>query len=261
MSLCLVSAFLDIGRENWSSFRRSTDQYFDNFLPYTKMSHDMIVFMDDKHIDRFTSLCKASPQIKIIPINRELMEKNIYAYQQLVKEREIMESKKFKDLISHRLMFPECSKPEYNIIQHSKIDFIAYVINNKQLNQAEYYAWTDFGYFQVPNRVPSKPLDLKKFDLDKINFQAMNDLNDKDRSILYTLMYAPERIGGFFYLGRADLLLKYQTLYHEICQDFHRMLILDDDQHVMMQCVFRRPELFKVWNLGAWHMSYKYFQQ
>lgn len=268
MSLCLVTAFLDIGRQDWSSFRRSVGQYFRNFYPYVKMTHnsyrdelipnEIIVFMDDKYATELSNLCQENKHIKVIPINREWMQKNIHAYRQLHRETEIMESEKFKSLIKHRLGHPECSKPEYNIMQHSKIDFVCHVIEEK-LSDAKYYAWTDFGYFQNPATIPTKPLKIDKFDLDRVNFQAINPFTALDFNIMFTITNAPERIGGFFYLGNADQLKKYQILYHQVCMDFHEKGIVDDDQHIMIQCIARDPNLFKVWMLGGWHLVYTYF--
>lgn len=259
MSLCLVSAFLDIGRGNWRVFRRSIAQYFVHFLPYTNMKHEMIVFMDDKYIDNLRQLCCNAPHITIIPINREWMSKNIHAYQQLHREVAIMRSSNFRKLIYHRHAHPECSQPEYNIMQHSKVDFVCYAIE-KKLSQAEYYAWTDFGYFQNPSRVPKNPLDLTKFDLERVNFQGINPVTEKDFDIMYTLVAAPERVGGFFYLGGIPQLQQYQLLYHTVCDKFYNNNIVDDDQHIMIQCLAHQPDLFKVWNLGGWHLTYTHFQ-
>lgn len=259
MSLCIVSAFLDIGREEWSTFRRSTEQYFSHFKPYVAMNHDMIVFIDSKHIESLRVICDNNNHIKLIPIDKQWMQDNIYAYRQLSREKEIMESDKFKNLVKHRLLHPECSKPEYNIIQHAKIDFVAHVINNK-LSEADYFAWSDFGYFQHSSRIPKFGLDINKFDLEKINFQAINTLCPSDFNIAFTLTNAPERIGGFFYLGNAKNLLIYQDIYHKICKEFYDMGIVDDDQHIMIQSIIRIPSLFKVWNLGGWHLVYNYFQ-
>lgn len=260
-TLCLVSAFYDIGRAEWHTFRRSLDQYFDNFAPYVKFTeNNMVVFIDERHVERLRKVCGTAKHIKIIPINDKFMEENIWAYGKLEREREIMQCEKFKKLVQHRLHHPECCKPEYNIMQHAKIDFVNYVINHK-LSDADYYAWTDFGYFQLFNRIPAKPLDLAKFDLNRVNFQAMDDIQLIDNNILYTLQNAPEKVGGFFYLGNKALLAEYQTLYHNVYEDFHRIGIVDDDQHFMLQCIFRRPDLFKIWNLKGWHLVYLYFQR
>ena len=259
-NLCIVSAFLNIGRQDWSIFQRSLVQYFYNFLPYTKLNHEIIVFMDDRHITQLKQICNNNKNITIFPINESWMKENIYAYTQLNRETEIMDSEEFKKLVRHRLGHPECCKPLYNTMQHAKIDFISYVIRNK-LSNSNYYAWSDFGYFQDPRKIPRGNLDISKFDLEKVNFQGMSELTIKDSDRMYTLTNAPERIGGFFYLGNAEKLLEYQELYHTICKEFHEMGIVDDDQHIMIQCYFRNPELFKVWNLGGWHLTYLYFQE
>jgi len=260
MSLCIVSAFLDIGRNEWSAFSRSINQYFMNFMPYTKILHPMILYMDDRYSDYLKDLCKNASHIKIIPINRKFLVDNIYAYSKLEREKEIMESKEFKSLTQHRQHHPECSKPEYNIMQHAKIDFVIYTIKNNIL-PSDYYAWSDFGYFQDIRKIPQKPLDLNNFDLTKVNFQGINPITDQDFNINYTLLNAPERIGGFFYLGSSNQLLKYQTLYHETCTKFHKLNIVDDDQHIMIRCLYKQPDLFKVHQLGGWHLIYLNFQQ
>lgn len=258
MTLCLVSAFLDIGRQNWSAFRRSIQQYLHHFLPYTKIPHKMIVFMDDRYVEVMTGLCRGT-SIRIIPINRDWMQEHIFAYSLLGREREIMASETFQAKVKHRLHHPECSQPEYNIMQHAKIDFVMHVIQ-QQLSDATYYAWTDFGFFQDPSRISDRGLDVNKFVLNQINFQGIYPLNDLDFNIAYTLIHAPERVGGFFYLGRPDVLAEYQQLYHEVCEEFHRIGIVDDDQHIMIQCVHRNPDLFHVHTLGAWHLTYLHFQ-
>lgn len=259
-SLCLVSAFVDIRRENWTTFSRSIGQYLCHFYQYTKLHHEMIIFIDEKHFESLRNLCSNNPNIKLISINDNWMKEHIHAYQNLYRETEIMNSEEFKQLVSHRLGHPECSKPLYNTMQHAKIDFVCHVINNK-LSESSYYAWTDFGYFQDPRKIPQKDLDLSKFDLDKINFQAISELTNQDADTIYTLTTAPERVGGFFYLGNRDNLLLYQELYHTICQEFHDMNIVDDDQHIMIKCIFRNPNLFHVWNLGGWHLTYLHFQK
>lgn len=257
MSLCIVTAFLDLGRSNWSTFPRSIKQYFNNFMPYLKLNHDMVIFMDDKHYDEFITLVANHNNITVIKINRSWMQNNIRAYQQLNREKLVMNNKEFQNKVAHRLHHPECCKAEYNMIQHAKIDFLAYVINTVEY---DYYAWSDFGYFQNITRIPQRNLDINKFDLTKVNFQAINEITQQDFDIDYTLTKAPERIGGFFYLGNKENLLLYQELYHSVCDDFYNRNIVDDDQHIMIQCIYRKPDLFKVWNLGGWHLVYNYFQ-
>jgi hypothetical protein len=253
-NLTLITAFIDINRGDWSVFKRSVDYYFECFLPYLSLNHDIILFLDDRYLDKIKH-----DKVKVIPISKEWLTTNIHAYKFLEKESEIMKSNKYKMLISHRFSCPETWCPEYNIIQHSKIDFVSYAINNN-LSKSEYYAWTDFGFFQDKTKIPKKGLDINKFDLDRINFQAINPLTNDDRNMVKTLIYPSDKIGGFFYLGHKNLLLKYQQLYHEVVQQYHNLGLVDDDQPIMAQCYFKNPDLFKVWSFGIWHYTYIYFQ-
>ncbi len=258
MSLCLVSAFLDINRSEWPLFTRSIDKYINDFKPYLKLNHSMVVFIDSKHRDKVAELIRYNNNITLIPIDNEWMRSHITAYIYLETENTIMQTDKFKELIRHRIHHPECSKPEYNIIQHSKIDFVNHVIEHVD-PQHTYYAWTDFGYFQDLNNIPTGNLDLSKFDLDKINLQGINPLNQYDYNILYTLQHAREKIGGFFYLGNKINMKYYQVLYHKILNMFYVNGIVDDDQHIMIQCVNANKDLFKIWDMNGWHKTYTFF--
>jgi hypothetical protein len=172
-----------------------------------------------------------------------------------------MNNEHFQKLVQHRKECPETYCPEYNIMQHSKIDFVCYAIDNK-LSDAKYFAWTDFGYFKNDAMIYQKgknTLDINRFKLDKINFQTINPVDERDNSIAYTITYAPEKIGGFFYMGSRSQLKIYQSIYHEIYDDFHRLGLVDDDQHFMIRCYFKRKDLFHLWDLGGWHKIYTTF--
>jgi hypothetical protein len=263
-SLCLVTSFMDIGRDGWKVYSRTVDEYFTSFMPYIYLNHDVVVFMDDRHVQlliSFVNQLKPIANIIIIPINWKWMRTYIHAYSKIDTEQRIMDSIKFQKFIWHRKDCPETYCPEYNIMQHSKIDFVCYAIDNK-LSDAVYFAWTDFGYFKNDAMMYGKnknKLDINKFKLDKINFQTINPVDEDDKNIAYTLTYAPEKIGGFFYLGDSRLLKEYQQLYHEIYDEIHGLGLVDDDQHFMLRCYFRKKELFYLWDLGGWHKIYTTF--
>lgn len=262
--LCLVTAFMDIGREGWVTFTRSCQEYISSFLPYLNLDHDIVVFIDRKHsalLQKIIERDEPVANIKIIGIDRGWMADNIRAYSKLEMEGKIMNSENFNAIIRHRKHCPECSHPEYNIMQHSKIDFVCYAIKN-ELSDASHFAWTDFGYFKnstMLNPTGTRRLDLEKFDLTRINFQTINPIDNRDQETIYTLQCAPEKIGGFFYLGSRELLLEYQKMYHSVNDDFHRMGLVDDDQHFMIKCYFRNKDIFKLWDLGGWHKIYTTF--
>ena len=80
--------------------------------------------------------------------------------------------------------------------------------------------------------------------------------------ITYTLKVAPEKIGGFFFLGRKDKLKEYQQIYHQILDNFQNNNIADDDQHLALRCYFHKPSLFTLHYLMEWHcILFKYQKQ
>lgn len=263
--VCLVTAFLDIGRDEWNTYSRSVSEYFTSFLPYLRLHHDIIVFMDDRHslnLQSLISKCSPSARVKIVPINREWMKDHIFAYSKLKMETLIMNSDGFKQLIpDYRKGCPETYSPEYNIMQHAKIDFVCHAID-ANYSQCRYFAWTDFGYFKNDSMTmdtAKTKLDITKFDLEKVNFQTINPVDERDRNVMYTLTYAPEKIGGFFYFGGIEPLKEYQKIYHDVYSEMHRMGIVDDDQHMMIRSYFRNKSLFRLWDLGGWHKIYTTF--
>jgi hypothetical protein len=51
-------------------------------------------------------------------------------------------------------------------------------------------------------------------------------------------------------------------LYHEILNYFQNTLnIVDDDQHLVLQCYFKNPSLFTMHYLGRWHSVLREYQQ
>lgn len=261
-SCCYVSAYFDIGRKNWPKFKRTFNDYLTFFTPFvdlfdaeTAEGDEMIVFIDSKHYEELDNLIKSKPSsnITLINLTEELLN-TLPMWKTLPKETEIMQDPEFRKLLGVRSHFPEHNYPEYTLINHCKIDFIGRVID-LNFSNAEVYSWVDFGYFSKIANIPDRLLDLTKFDLDKVNYTLIEPLEEIDKDIIYTLVNGLERIGGFFFLGKKDVLKQYQSLYHEVLNYFQNTLnIADDDQALVLQCYNRRPDLFSfnTENLG-WH--------
>ena len=264
--LTYVTAFFDIGRDNWNnSFKRDFKTYMKNFIPYLFLfqnnlddDYDMIVYIDEIHYNTLRRLIDIDLPIKIIKINNEFLKNHIPIWNRLPRETEIMNSDTYKNLMRNRLQFPEHHKPKYTLINHAKIDFLNHAMT---ISNSEYLCWTDFGYFQLHNRIPINHIDLHKLDLNKINYTLINHLKKEDESLKYTLLTAPETIGGFFFFGNRTVLKEYQELYWDMLDYFDSINIADDDQHVALRCYFKHPELFKLHHLGGWHKALVAFQK
>ncbi len=248
-TICHVTAFLDINRESWATFSRSFETYIENFTRIVNSistnEGNMIVFIDEKHHQRVHSITKDNRRIIVIPINDVFMRENIWAWGLLENETKIMSSAPYKTLMKDRLKFPEHNNPKYTLINHAKIDFV-YLTST--ITSAHVLCWIDFGYQKFPDSM----IDLDAHDLTKINYNIINPINEKDGDIMYTMLNAPERVGGGFFIGHRDILGKYQELYHSQLKEMQALNLADDDQHLVLRCYFSNPALFKFHHRG-WH--------
>lgn len=245
--LTIITAFFDIGRASWDGkFTRSVEEYTTAFQEYQRLPYKIILFMDDRHLDKIREWSR----LTIVPINQQWLEREIWAWQQLEVEREIMASEQYKALISQRLDVPETHIPEYNVINHAKIDFVCYAIS-QGLVTSKWVSWSDFGHYgsdrakSLDVYIPKEPLNFGNIKKDRITFGTLNKLDDRDGNITYTLQEAPEKILGSFFITTSEVMpFLYQLLYHTQVRDFHQRGIADDDQHIVLRCMFAVPSLF-----------------
>ena len=270
--LVIVSAFLDINREKWStSYKRTARDYILSFTNYFNYNTKMLVFIDDKYIDEIKEIYNNSSYNNTIfvPINNDWMTKHIYAWQLLDISKHIMQSDKYTNLVKDRIA---CGNPEniyadYNAINHSKIDFICYAINNNLINRDSFICWSDFGYFNSilhnnPSEYPNNHLDITKFNPNKLSFCLRNKLDNKDQDAIYTLVNAPERFTGSFFAGPSNLMLKLQKLYHTSLKELYNNNISDDDQHIYLRCFLKEPNLFNLYLYSyKWPKGLCYFEK
>lgn len=250
-SICYITCYFDINRSKWQKFARSFDNYLQHFKPFIPLfekthakENHLIVFIDDRYISRLQDeINTENTSISLIPINESFLEHNIPCWKNIPKEREIMNSNFFRNIVGTRIIYPECQYPEYTMINHSKIDFICYALN-VNLSLLETFCWIDFGFFSKSENIPERLLDISRFDLNKINYNLITPISSEDSDIYYILKSAPEKIGGFFFLGNREKMYEYQQMYHESLKEYQIMNLCDDDQGVALYTYFKHPELF-----------------
>ena len=260
-SVCFVTSFINIDRENWDNiFKRSVHVYINNFIPYLTMDENIIVFSDPSIYDTLVKLSIDKPKIRIIEITKDLLTQ-IKSWSYIEKETGVMKSDTYLKLTSHRRHFPENSIPNYNVLQHCKTDFIKYVIDNN-LTNSPLIAWTDFGFFSDKSKIPTAKFDISKVIKDKINYCSINNYIPNDSLDIYNEIANPhEIIGGFFFISTKEKHLEFNNLYHKVLnEEFYDNNLVDDDQHIVLRCFFRNPDLFYFHNTG-WHGTFLHFQE
>lgn len=254
-SATLVTAFYDIGRGNFKKYGRTSEEYVKAFYNYLDMEYKMIIFIDDRYLQpilTYYETCKFKNK-KFIPINKNWLVDNIYAWKQLEKDKRIITSEFYKTLLEHRIAMnkPETLYSEYNIVNHSKIDFINYSIDNGYVND-KYVFWSDFGYYHsiLDNNktfFPNTILDTRKFSPTKINCMIRDNILPQDNNILDIALSGKVTIIGTFYGGHISIMKQFQELYHSCLEELYSNNISDDDQHVLLRCYLKNPDFFQLY--------------
>src|SRR5437762_15612 len=149
--ICLVTAFIDIGRYRWKTYGRSNKKYLDAFLPYFQLTEEIIIFLDHSCTEMKNAIdeiiisktyrnkkvtlillveskaCITANLTNIVFSENKVFLQSIHysdipAWKYIEKERKIMNSNYYKSLISHRINHPELCIPVYNVIMHCKFD-------------------------------------------------------------------------------------------------------------------------------------------
>jgi len=260
----IVTAFFDINRSSWDKHSRTSKEYIDSFLNYFLLDYTMIIFIDLLYLKYITELNYKNKTFIIIDSN--FLNENIHAWKNIEKDRSIMNSDIYKDFLKERINLghPENIYPEYNCINHAKIDFLSFAL---PFIKTDFVCWSDFGYHKaiLHNNVslfPTDTFDISKFNTNKINIFLRNEIKEIDYDPYYTLKYAPEVFTGTFYGLPVNKVREFQELYHKSVDELHNFGISDDDQHVLLRCYYKNPELFELYySKDKWPEGLNYFQK
>jgi hypothetical protein len=266
-SIVSVTAFMDIGRGSWDKFQRNFENYFNAFKNYLFLNKKIIIFIDDKYLDIVSKFCNSDKII--VPININWLKENCKSWEKLEIAKNIMKSSNYIELVKSRinLKYPENIYPEYNAINHSKIDLIRYAINSNLITKNEMICWCDFGYYNSifnnnPLEYPKFELDLNRLNVNKLNFFLRNKISNNDNDMFYTLIVAPEIFTGSFFAGNTKVMLELYDLYHESLDMLYTNNISDDDQHIYLRCFIKKPELFELFlSEDKWPQAIRYLEK
>lgn len=273
--IVFVTAFFNINRSNWNISKRDINYYLDSLKILLITEKNIIVFIDDRYINLdfiqnyMYNIKVLNNKSKIIPINYEWLIKNSESWKKNEICKKIMNSNEYIQKVCHRIKAgnPENIYPEYNTINHCKIDLIKYAIDNNMIEINDLICWCDSGYHKSilhgnSFEYPYSSLDTNKFNHNKLNFCLRNKITQNDENIDYTLIYAPEVFTGSFFAGKIILMNKLYTLYHACLDEMYIMNIADDDQHIYLRCFLKEPDLFELFlSPYKWPKALCYFQK
>lgn len=254
--IIFTTAFKDINREKWISYQVSTGRYIDYFIYLAKnIKYTLIVYLEKEIKDLIFKKTSLNENI----IFRELNEVNTFLNQFLEKDKEIINSDIYKQKVpEYRKKLPEHLYSDYNLINHSKINFVN---KTKQLYPNYlYYAWIDFGRMNGElDNIPQN-LDISLLPKNKITYHFVND-PPKNRISEENMLRSNEvhLLGSSFILPNRMVEI-FEILWKNKLIDWQKEYITDDDQNLVLQLYFDNPYMFYGIKNDKWYNMYKNLQ-
>ncbi|WP_026879203.1 WlaTC/HtrL family glycosyltransferase [Ignatzschineria larvae DSM 13226] len=258
-SITIVTAFFDIGRDNWQyNFTRTTKDYLTYFKNLAVLKNEMVIFSSKEFIPIIKKYRKNLPT-HIIEIDFKKQYKNL-----IEKVQAILDSDTYRSLIPEDLRNnPEYNVAEYVVVTNLKFYFIKYatdICNNHQ--NTDLFAWIDFGFCRKTSTVNGIKDWRHNFDPNYIHLFTLKNpfiLEDKT-TMLHNALNNEVYIAGGMLVGSKEL---WRAIYPKIVviQNYYlKRNITDDDQGTMLMMVCEYPNLFKIHYLKkSWFSGFKQF--
>jgi hypothetical protein len=249
-SILFITAFRDIGRNNWDSIPRTYESYCDAFYKYaSRMKYNIVVFVDETIKTYLETNYKITDNVFFYDINNYDSFYNKY----MDIEQKIINSDIYKNKIpSNRKSCPEHLYSEYNLVNHSKINYVNHAKNI--FNDYTFYSWIDFGLRLPENSKLYNNIDVSKIP-NKIIYQHVSSnlsidkmyiLPDKETMTEPNNMLSSDVIyfAGSIFIINNELVSIYENLYNEKIQELQSKNIVDDDQNLVLQLYLDNKSLF-----------------
>lgn len=250
-SIIFSTAFKDIGRNDWLFYKRSNEEYIKNFLFLAKnIRYKLVVYLDDNMFD-IMSEYSFNSNIMFI----KMSEVDTFFNEFAESERNMINSNEYKlKLSSYRQNNPEHWCAEYNLINHSKINFVSHT--KKIYPMYEYYGWIDFGC--IMNNIDDIPknINFKKLHK-KISYLALKELPAEKISANTMLKVDDIYLAGSQFITHNSLVEKQEQLYRDLLQSWKKEIICDDDQNAILQIYFNNKDLFELFYTSEWFSLFR----
>lgn len=247
-NILFVTAYKDIKRVGWSAYGRSNAEYIGMFLNLARrIQYSLIVFCEPSIKDELI--------LYNLPSNiilKNWNEVDTFYHRFLHTENEIINSQEYKAKVApHRQVNPEHLYAEYNLVNHSKINFVRKA--KEMYPNYKFYSWLDFGFCR---NVADCPMNLLiKTIPEKITYLALR--SGKRVSPVELLRSDDIYLSGSMFIVFTDYVETFEKAYEEKLKEYHRLGVSDDDQSVVTQMYWDRPDWFNVIVDNEWFSLFR----
>ena len=213
------------------------------------MKYNIILFVDND----IETYLKTNYKITSNVLFYDIKNYNSFYNKYMDIEAKIINSDIYKNKIpSDRKNCPEHLYAEYNLVNHSKINYVNYA--KKIFQDYKFYSWIDFGIRLPENSKIYDNIDIGKIP-NKIIYQHISSnlpknkmyilpekevITDPDNMLSSHVIY----FAGSIFIIHSDLISIYEALYEKKLNELQEKNIVDDDQNIILQIYLDNKNLF-----------------
>lgn len=230
-----VTSFVDIGRGNWNScYKRSNEKYINDFIAfYSGIEINLSVFCNNQIKQQI--LEKIDENFKT-NITFEIIEKKDLHYLKLSNQISVIQhSEKMKTYAARdNTKPPEYFDAEYVAMMFAKTEIMKLAFE-KSSKEIDNFAWIDFGIAGGSTEFISatRGKSIKNLNNDKIILFKRQDIELSTDPFFYSNLSDNVLICGGIYVLPRNLVLDFFEKFQKIVSKFIENEIIDDDQTML----------------------------
>lgn len=226
-NVTIVTAYWNLGtfQKGVGGLKFSTNTYFKWASTFKFLVNPLVVYTDCKEFKELMETLRSDRlnNTMIYLLNRT----ELWPFQLVTQMKSVL------DQPGYPKHYPNTLIPEYPAAQHSKYAVVAETIR-KGVFANPYFAWLDIGYFRdVVERKVDFTLDIPPgFDPGKISVNRVEGLSmniDPFTIFRKNIVW----VGGGIFLGKGEVLLQFEQLYHRAVKYFLDQQLVNSDQQVL----------------------------
>lgn len=226
-NVTIVTAYWNLGtfQKGVGGLKFSTNTYFKWASTFKYLVNPLVVYTDCKEFKELMETLRSDRlnNTMIYLLNRT----ELWPFQLVTQMKSVL------DQPGYPKYYPNTVIPEYPAAQHSKYAVVAETIR-KGVFANPYFAWVDIGYFRdVVERKVDFTLDIPPgFDPGKISVNRVEGLSmniDPFTIFRKNIVW----VGGGIFLGKGEVLLQFEQLYHRAVKYFLDQQLVNSDQQVL----------------------------
>ena len=261
-NIIIVTAFIDIGRGNWTGktgdFKRSAETYLSYFEKLATLENEIIIFTTKEYVAKIKEIRGDKPTVII---EFDIHKKLKYT---IKKVQKILDSVSYQNKIPLNLR----DNPEYQIAEYVVLMNLKYYFMNqvqKIIPKAidDILAWVDFGYCRRHSVLNGATMWNHPFENNFIHlfsFKKSLEMKNEDVMLQKALHNDAYFIGGVM-VGSVKSWRQFYLLTTSLQKKYLRQNICDDDQGTLLMAFWKQPELFKIHKIKGWFSVFRKYNK